>query len=34
MLTDAAIKVLKPKDKIYKVTDRDGASHTKAPRQR
>ena len=24
MLTDAAIKHLKPKDKIYKVTDRDG----------
>lgn len=24
MLTDAAIKALKPKDKIYKVTDRDG----------
>ncbi|EEQ93205.1 DUF4102 domain-containing protein [Brucella intermedia] len=24
MLTDAAIKALKPKDKLYKVTDRDG----------
>jgi integrase len=24
MLTDAAIKALKPKDKVYKVTDRDG----------
>ena len=24
MLTDAALKHLKPKDKIYKVTDRDG----------
>ena len=24
MLTDAALKYLKPKDKIYKVTDRDG----------
>lgn len=24
MLTDAALKALKPQDKIYKVTDRDG----------
>lgn len=24
MLTDAAIKALKPKDKLYKVADRDG----------
>ena len=24
MLTDIAIKALKPKDKIYKVADRDG----------
>ena len=24
MLTDAAIKALKPKDKLYKVSDRDG----------
>ncbi len=24
MLTDAALKSLKPKDKPYKVTDRDG----------
>lgn len=24
MLTDAAIKSLKPKDKVYKVADRDG----------
>ncbi len=24
MLTDAALKALKPKDKVYKVTDRDG----------
>lgn len=24
MLTDAAIKALKPRDKMYKVTDRDG----------
>lgn len=24
MLTDAALKVLKPKEKMYKVTDRDG----------
>ena len=24
MLTDAALKHLKPKEKIYKVTDRDG----------
>jgi hypothetical protein len=24
MVTDAALKHLKPKDKIYKVTDRDG----------
>jgi len=24
MLTDAAIKALKPRDKVYKVTDRDG----------
>ncbi len=24
MLTDAAIKALRPKDKIYKVADRDG----------
>jgi Arm DNA-binding domain len=24
MLTDAALKSLKPKEKIYKVTDRDG----------
>jgi Arm DNA-binding domain len=24
MLTDAALKYLKPKEKIYKVTDRDG----------
>lgn len=24
MLTDAAIKSLKPKDKLYKVSDRDG----------
>lgn len=24
MLTDAALKALKPKDKIYKIADRDG----------
>ncbi len=24
MLTDAAIKALKPKDKLYKIVDRDG----------
>lgn len=24
MLTDAAIKALKPRDKLYKVADRDG----------
>src|SRR5690606_12688211 len=24
MLTDAALKALKPKDKVYKVSDRDG----------
>lgn len=24
MLTDAALKSLKPKDKLYKVADRDG----------
>jgi len=24
MLTDTALKHLKPKDKLYKVTDRDG----------
>jgi hypothetical protein len=24
MLTDAALKALKPKEKIYKVADRDG----------
>jgi len=24
MLTDAALKALKPKDKMYKVSDRDG----------
>lgn len=24
MLTDAALKKLKPKDKVYKVADRDG----------
>jgi hypothetical protein len=31
MLTDAALKNLRPKDKIYKVTDRDGVvSYTTA----
>ena len=31
MLTDAAIKALKPKDKMYKVTDRDGMYVRVAP---
>ncbi|MBA1138717.1 tyrosine-type recombinase/integrase [Mesorhizobium neociceri] len=31
MLTDIALKKLKPKDKIYKVTDRDGMYATVAP---
>ena len=31
MLTDAALKALKPKDKIYKVTDRDGMYVRVAP---
>jgi hypothetical protein len=31
MLTDAALKALKPKDKMYKVTDRDGMYVRVAP---
>ncbi len=31
MLTDAAIKALKPKEKMYKVTDRDGMYVRVAP---
>lgn len=31
MLTDAALKALKPRDKIYKVTDRDGMYVRVAP---
>ena len=31
MLTDAALKALKPKEKMYKVTDRDGMYVRVAP---
>ncbi|TWB14246.1 uncharacterized protein DUF4102 [Nitrospirillum amazonense] len=31
MLTDAALKALKPQEKIYKVTDRDGMYVRVAP---
>ncbi|TIO63930.1 Arm DNA-binding domain-containing protein, partial [Mesorhizobium sp.] len=31
MLTDIALKKLKPKDKIYKVADRDGMYATVSP---
>ena len=34
MLTDAAIKALKQRDKVYKVTDRDGMYVTVSPRGR